>query len=292
MRPMIRKSFALVLFIVVASAATPVIAGTCSWTTTPSAMAFGTYSVFSTADLPTSTRFAINCTPHSRVNVKMTTGSSGVFTPYRLMNSVAKYNIFLDPNGSQVWGDANAGTVTYDAYNTTPGNKDIIDFMYGIMPKGQDLAPGSYSDNISVTLSYGSDTGALTNSLAPITLRVSATVNPECRIDTFGLSFGTYSPLSATGPSASTSFKVYCTKTTSITSAALSSVAFQMSSTTTPDLLSYTAAMTVPPGSLTSTSSTTPIGGAGGFAINGSVPARQDVAVGAYADSLQATINY
>ena len=289
MRPMNWKTcFAAVIAFALS---VPAFAGNCSWTTTPTAMAFGTYSVFATSDLPGSTKFVINCTPHTHVNVKISAGSAGTFVPNRLMSGVAKYNLFLDAGGSAIWGDTAAAGVTYDAYNTTPANKDITDFVYGIMPKNQDLTPGTYNDTVSVTLSYGPDVGALTNTLTPITMAVSATVNAECRVDTFGLSFGTYDPTAVGGISATSAVKVYCTKTTSITSAVLSSATFKMSSPTTTDLLTYTASMTLP-GSLASTTSTAPIGGVGGFAITGAVAAGQDVGAGAYQDSLQATINY
>ena len=56
--------------------------------------------------------------------------------------NTANYNLYLDPAGVTIWGDNSGGTVAYQVFNGTPGDKVFTDFIYGIVPFGQDLAPG------------------------------------------------------------------------------------------------------------------------------------------------------
>lgn len=285
-----------IVSIVVLSFAGPAFAGNCFWNITPSAISFGTYSVFNTVDTPTTTNFSFRCTPNQYARLTLTTGSSGVYLPNRTMASggnIAKYNVFLDAGGVQVWGDTTNGSVSYDVYNSTPANKDFIDNMYGIMPNSQDLPAGTYTDTLFATLQYSNTINGPWSALAPVSVAVLATVVAECRVDAFNIDFGNYNPFSVTAVNRSTLFKVYCTKGSAPTSVTMNNGSFAVGpqkrmSSAAGAFLNYTAALGSTAGS--STSSLVPINN--GFALNAVLAAQQDVATGLYQDTLVASVNY
>ncbi len=285
----LKTVFASLVLIIAAS---PLSGGNCQWQVQPTSLAFGAYSVFGTSNLATVTNFAFRCTPNQYARVMLSQGSSGVFMPARLMNGAA-YNIYLDAGGTQIWGDGSGGGVSYDVYNSTPQNKDFTDNMYGIVPAGQDLAAGTYNDTVFAVLGYSNNPAGPFNNLPPVAMTVSMTVPPECRVDAFNLDFGTYDPFSAAALTQSTLFKVYCTKASAPTSIVLGPGSFPLGGqrrmmSPGGNFLAYDAALGSTAG--TSTSSLVPING--GFALNGSIPSQQDVAVGSYTDTLVATVNY
>ena len=281
---------------VVLSFAVPAFAGNCFWNTTPSAIAFGAYSVFNPTNAATATSFSFRCTPNQYGQLILTRGSSGVYLPNRTMLSggnVANYNVYLDAGGSQVWGDTTAGSVSYEVFNSMPQNQTFSGNMYGIMPASQDLPAGTYTDTLFATLQYSTSSTGPWNSLAAVTVTVSATVSAECRVDAFNLDFGNYNPFNASAVNQSTLLKVYCTKNSAPTSVALNNGAFPLGTqkrmmSVAGVFLNYNAALGSSSGS--STSSLIPING--GFALNGTLAAQQDVAVGPYQDTLVASVNY
>ncbi len=292
MRSLKRVIISLALAIPVA----PAFGANCQWITTPSTVALGNYSVFATTATATTTQFDFRCTPNQYARLLLSTGGAGVFVPSRLMkngSNTAQYNIYLDAGGTQIWGDRTGGSVTYDVYNSTPSNKDFIDNMYGIAPAGQDLATGNYADTVFATLQYSNNATGPWNSLPAVTINVTMTVINECRVDSFNLNFGTYLPLSTTPLTQSTLLKVYCTKGGAPLSVVFNNGSYALGTQprmlgSTGDFLSYNPALGSTAG--TSTSSLVPING--GFTLSGSIPARQNVSVGSYTDTLVASVNY
>jgi spore coat protein U domain-containing protein, fimbrial subunit CupE1/2/3/6 len=270
-------------------------AGNCQWLTQPTAVNFGTYSVFSGSTLTTTASFSFRCTPNQYARLMLSQGNSGVYQPSRQMRSGANpagYNIYLDAGATQIWGDASGGSVSYDVYNSSPQNKDFNDSMYGIAPPGGDMAAGTYTDTVIAVLSYSNNPGGPYNNLPGVAITVQMIVAAECRVDSFNLDFGTYNPFAVGAINQSSLLKVYCTKNSAPTSVVLNNgnnpLGTQKRMSSGANFLNYTASLGSTSG--TSTSSLVPI--TGGFTINGSVPAQQDVAVGGYTDTLVATINY
>lgn len=289
---------ALKLFVaavVVVSFAGPAFAGNCFWNTQPTAIAFGNYSVLSGTATTTTTAFNFRCTPNQYGRLILSRGSSGVYVPTRTMTGpvTANYNVFLDAAGTQIWGDTTAGSVSYSVYNSQPQQQDFAGNMYGIMPALQDLSAGSYTDTIFATLQYSSASTGPWNSIAAVSITVTATVANECRVDAFNLDFGNYNPFSASAINQSTLLKVYCTKGGAPTSVTINNGSFasglqKRMQSAAGAFLNYTAALGSTSGS--STSSLVPINN--GFALNGTLAAQQDVATGLYQDTLVASINY
>jgi spore coat protein U-like protein len=284
------RSLKLLVSLVVVMAALPLSAGNCRWEVAPGGIAFGGYSVFNTTALTATSTFTVRCNPNTSGSVTLSTGGSGTFTPRRAVSGgdSVDYNLFLDPAGVTIWGDNSGGSISYEIFNGTPGDKLFTDFIYGILPAAQDLAVGTYTDTVFATLSWNGGAG----SRPPIAITVTMTVTPECRVDAFALDFGSYDPFAGAAVNQSTALKVYCTKNTAA-SVVLNNGSFPLGAQRrmmSPGgvFLNYDAAL--PSSSGTSTSCLVPV--LGGFNVNGTVAALQDADVGAYTDTLVATVNY
>lgn len=87
-------------------------------------------------------------------------GSSGSYTTRRMTSGAytLNYNLYIDSNRSQVWGDGSAGTQSVsggfllDVLATAPPQTVTV---YGRIPGSQTgAAPGNYTDAIGVTVTY------------------------------------------------------------------------------------------------------------------------------------------
>lgn len=232
----------------------------------------------------------IQCTAFYQATVTLNQGGSGSFAP-RKMSGTASYNLFLDAGLTTIWGDGTGGTSTYAVSNFTFGTQSYSPTIYGDVPASQDLAPGTYTDTITATLGskFIFGTWSYVTATFPVTMNIVA----ECRVDTFSLSFGNYSPFAVGALNQTSTVKVYCTKTTtstliSLDNGANASGAQKRMAGPAGSFLNYNATLAASSG--TSTSSIVPIGG--GITLNGTVPATQDVPTGSYIDTLQALVNY
>jgi spore coat protein U-like protein len=271
--------------------AAPLYGGNCRWDSAPTAVAFAPYSVFGTVDLATTSTFDIRCNPNTSGRVTLSTGGAGTYLPRKMASggNNANYNLFLDAGGVTIWGDNSGGSISYDIYNGTPGDKTFTDFIYGIVPFGQDLAAGTYTDTVFATLSWNNNAG----SRPPVAISVSMTVTSDCRVDTFDLNFGNYNPLAGTPINQSSLLRAYCTKGTAVISVVLNNGSFPLGAQRRMregggTFLNYNASLPVTSG--TSTSALVPV--AAGFTVNGTVPGSQDAVVASYIDTLVATVNY
>lgn len=59
------------------------------------------------------------------------------------------YNLFTDSQRVTVWGDGTAGSTTVSATGTGASYT-----VYGLIPARQNVPAGSYSDTITVTVTY------------------------------------------------------------------------------------------------------------------------------------------
>lgn len=274
-------------------------AASCTWTTVPTNINFGNYSVFGAAVTGNST-FAINCVPPATGNVLLSTGGAGSFSRKmsKAPSSTLGYNLYRDAAGSIVWGDGTSGT-QYLTFTGTPGNRDLAATIYGIIPANLDSPPGTYTDTVQATLSgtWGSVSQFFT---------VTATIVAECNVATSPLNFGNYDPVAAnkTTPLDSTTVvNVYCTAQTPVT-VALDNGLWLTGSTrrlqsAAGNFLNYEMYKDSARGvvwnatnlnSGTSTSKNTPINS--GFTVYGRVAAAQDLPAGSYSDTVTVTVNY
>lgn len=280
-------------------------AGQCTWITPPAAIDFGNYSVFGAA-VSTTRAIAIRCTPNTTGIIKLNKGTnSALYDPRTLKLTTAttymNYNLNTAASGP-IWGDGTGGSTTFEQFNGTPQDKTYDTTIFATVFANSDVPPGTYTDTVTATLSWGSSQSDAR------TFTISATVIPECTVSTFSISFGNYDPVVAnrTTPLDSTSqLNVYCTKTTTgLVSLGPGSNASgttrRMKKTTAAEYLRYevykdlysTVWNAANQNTATSTSKLIPLGSATGFRAYGRVFAGQDVSVGTYRDTLVATVNY
>lgn len=120
-----------------------------------SSLAFGNYD--SLAGLPVTSvgTITVSCTLGLGYNISLSRGSAGSYSPRTLINGGNKlnYNVFTNPTYMTVWGDGSGGTATVSGLIgllLLPVNHVV----YGRIPGGQNAAAGSYSDTLSVTVSF------------------------------------------------------------------------------------------------------------------------------------------
>lgn len=123
---------------------------------------FGTYNPFSATPLDSAGSVTVTCENLVSLlvsySVQLSPGSSGGYAPRRLNGTGYQldYNLYTDATRASVWGDGSGGTSTVnDGYLLGALFPVVRNYtVYGRMPAGQNVAPGSYTDTITVTINY------------------------------------------------------------------------------------------------------------------------------------------
>lgn len=138
------------------------VARSCSITGT-SNVAFGTYDPadanFSTP-LDASGSVTIRCTKNTTYDIALGQGANAApgstcVAPLRRMASGSErlsYGLFSDAGRTTTWGCDASNDVT-NTETTGPSSPDTVT-VYGRIPAGQDVADGSYSDTVVVTVTF------------------------------------------------------------------------------------------------------------------------------------------
>jgi spore coat protein U-like protein len=133
-----------------------------SCTVTATSLPFGVYDPTNASALDGSGTVTVTCSVTliglaASWNISMGTGSSGSYTPRKLMNGVTplNYNIYTNSNHTQVWGDGSGSTVRVsDSVPLVVGTNVTTYTMFGQIPALQDVRAGAYTDTILVTVNY------------------------------------------------------------------------------------------------------------------------------------------
>lgn len=117
-----------------------------------SGLNFGTYDVFSTLNDDVTATITVNCTKNKSYSISLSSGS-GTFGSRTLTGTVGalSYNLFLDSTHLTIWGDGSSGTGTFSGMGT---GSNIGTPVYGRIPARQNVRVGSYSDLITVTVTF------------------------------------------------------------------------------------------------------------------------------------------
>lgn len=131
-------------------------------TVSATALAFGTYSPLGGAADPSSGTVTLQCTAPSTAllswTIALSTGNSGTYSSRAMSDGTGSlaYQLYEDSAYQTIWGDGSNGTaevsgslllqigLTYTTSYT----------VYGLIPGGQNAAPGTYDDTIVVTVTY------------------------------------------------------------------------------------------------------------------------------------------
>ncbi|OGT19782.1 MAG: hypothetical protein A2V90_04335 [Gammaproteobacteria bacterium RBG_16_57_12] len=120
---------------------------------------FGAYNVFGLTPADSQGGISVTCTQNNNLSVRVMVGpsaTSGAFIPRQLLQSSGTdkltYNLYTQATYATVWGDGTGSTATRtrNVRASRPWNTAI----YGRIPPGQDVAVGSYSDTLTVTIIF------------------------------------------------------------------------------------------------------------------------------------------
>jgi spore coat protein U-like protein len=139
-------------------------AATCSVSATP--VPFGTYDPLSASPNDSSGEITVSCTGVLEIvayTVNLSMGNSTNYTG-RFLKSGANqlnYNLYTMSTRqvSQIWGDNTGSSIHQHGGFTfviivTPTTQTEKYTVFGRIPAGQDVAPGTYSDSITVSVIY------------------------------------------------------------------------------------------------------------------------------------------
>jgi spore coat protein U-like protein len=138
-----------------------------TWTCSLSATgpAFGIYNPFATTPDDENGTVTATCRllSGSAATVSMTdsytTGSSGTYTNRTLLSgsNALNYNLYFDAGYTEIRGNGTGvsyyGTATLNLTTANPVQTSSAT-IYGRIPAGQNVAPGTYTDTIVVTLTF------------------------------------------------------------------------------------------------------------------------------------------
>lgn len=141
---------------------TPAVGQAASCTASATGIAFGTYVPSSTSN--STGTVTISCSSvmggggvNYTIALNAGVNSGGSFSNRRMSSgsSYLSYQLYTDAAYSQVWGDGTGGTSTVSGTcSGSMGSCSSSKTVYGRIPAPQNPSPGSYSDTITVTVTY------------------------------------------------------------------------------------------------------------------------------------------
>ncbi|MGH8626182.1 MAG: Csu type fimbrial protein [Gammaproteobacteria bacterium] len=154
------KRFCVILFgLALMVLSTTARAVSCDVNATP--VSFGSYNVFNASPLDATGTITVHCTNllslFVNYTVKLSKGLSGSYAPRQMANGANRlnYNLYTDATRLTVWGDGSAGTsFISNGFLVVLLGVTVNHTVYGRVPALQNVAVGSYSDNITVTLTF------------------------------------------------------------------------------------------------------------------------------------------
>lgn len=153
----ISRTLGAVAFGAAALCSAPALAVTCSVTANP--IAFGNYNGVTKAQITTTSTFTVTCTGPGSFSyvISLSPGRSGTATARYLASGTNRlnYQVYKDAGYSQVFGNGAGGTYTFTGSATLgSGSASGSATLYSIIPAGQGPTPGSYSDTLTLQVSY------------------------------------------------------------------------------------------------------------------------------------------
>lgn len=110
---------------------------------------FGVYNPIVSEDNISSSKIDISCSPSQTYTLKMSTGQSNNFNDRYMKSSdnLLHYNLYMDSGRSSLFGDGQSGTSYYTGQSSNV-------YIYAIIPNRQRIPAGSYTDYLSIDLSF------------------------------------------------------------------------------------------------------------------------------------------
>jgi len=122
---------------------------------------FGAYSPFDPVALDGTGNVRMTCSNLLSIlvsyTIRLNAGANGILAARRMSSGANRlvYNLYTNPGRSTIWGDGSAGSSVVSEFSllvllSTERNYAV----FGRIPAGQNVAPGSYTDTIVVTVEY------------------------------------------------------------------------------------------------------------------------------------------
>jgi len=117
---------------------------------------FGNYSSTTATDTQGQSDLKVTCSPNTPYNVALSEGTSpGATVTARKMTfgaNTLNYQLYRTAarNSNEVWGK----TAPTDTVQGTGNGTQQTYYVYGLLPKQQNAAPGAYLDTITVTVLF------------------------------------------------------------------------------------------------------------------------------------------
>ncbi|WP_200845213.1 spore coat U domain-containing protein [Roseomonas sp. 18066] len=131
----------------------------CTLAATP--LAFGNYSPRAAATTTSVGTISLTCVALIGLNlsysIRLSAGGGGSYAARRMASGASHlaYQLFRDSAGASIWGDGTGGTAVVSGTETLFLLGSGRSFsVYGRIPAGQNVAPGSYTDTVQVTVTY------------------------------------------------------------------------------------------------------------------------------------------
>jgi spore coat protein U-like protein len=129
---------------------TATVLGTCATASAGGDLTFGTYSG---SDISATTTISVTCTTGVTYYVALNDGLNFAHSSHRSMTdgsgNYLEYELYKEAGHSTRWGSSGTDRVA----GSGSGLPQTLT-VYGLLPGGQALTTGSYSDTITVTVSY------------------------------------------------------------------------------------------------------------------------------------------
>jgi spore coat protein U-like protein len=156
-------SLALILAVLSVPCAHAAVTVNC--TVSAGGIAFGIYNPLSAVANASTGTLLITCNGSGKgkanvtLDVTLSTGLSGSYATRKMFSGVntLNYNIFWSTAYNQVIGDGSGGSVagSVGPFRVAAGGSNVTtETLFGLIPASQDVAPGSYNDTITVTVTY------------------------------------------------------------------------------------------------------------------------------------------
>jgi spore coat protein U-like protein len=113
------------------------------------AVAFGTYNVFTAADLTGVGTISYSCPPPLAPVVAISASSNGAYRPRQMTSAtdVLDYELYADAAMTVVWGTG------ADTQAVASGNGKTVS-VYAKLFQQQDASVGAYTDTVTVTFNF------------------------------------------------------------------------------------------------------------------------------------------
>jgi len=122
-----------------------------------SPVSFPTYDIFRVppTDAQGAVTYSCSGVGQRTVTIDLSAGGAGRFDPrlLRAAGDALAYNLFLDAGRGTIWGDGTGGTSRYGPFQP-PNNSPVVVPIFGRIPAGQNVTPGSYADSVLLTLNF------------------------------------------------------------------------------------------------------------------------------------------